>query len=141
MLHVGALQSQSNKILTRPQQLKNLVSRHPNLVIVALEATDPASIKAAAARVEEHLKGSGLNLLINNAGIARKNTLESETLEGMSLVYTTNVTGPLLVSQASLDSSSAYSFRFSSSSAFLRCSSRDESNLTMNIVQCVLSCN
>ncbi|XP_053904951.1 uncharacterized protein LOC128848805 isoform X2 [Malaclemys terrapin pileata] len=86
----------------RAQQLKNLVSRHPNLVIIALEATDPASIKAAAARVEEHLKDSGLNLLINNAGIARLNTLESETPEDMSLVYATNVTGPLLVSQAFL---------------------------------------
>ncbi|XP_039359617.1 C-factor-like [Mauremys reevesii] len=86
----------------RAQQLKNLVSRHPNLVIVALEATDPASIKAAAARVEEHLKGSGLNLLINNAGVLKLNTLESETPENMSLVYATNVTGPLLVSQAFL---------------------------------------
>ncbi|XP_044843728.1 C-factor-like [Mauremys mutica] len=86
----------------RAQQLKNLVSRHPNLVIVALEATDPASIKAAAARVEEHLKGSGLNLLLNNAGVLKLSTLESETPENMSLVYTTNVTGPLLVSQAFL---------------------------------------
>ncbi|XP_065272455.1 uncharacterized protein LOC135888648 [Emys orbicularis] len=83
----------------RVQQLKNLVSRHPNLVIVVLEATDPASIKAAAARVEEHLKGSGLNLLINNAGIVRLNTLESETPEDMSLVYATSVKGPLLVNQ------------------------------------------
>ncbi|XP_067390502.1 C-signal-like [Emydura macquarii macquarii] len=84
------------------QELKNLASRHPNLVIVVLEVTDPASIKAAAAIVEEHLKGSGLNLLINNAGIGRLSTLESETPEGMSLVYATNVTGPLLVSQAFL---------------------------------------
>ncbi|XP_074929932.1 uncharacterized protein LOC116833738 [Chelonoidis abingdonii] len=84
------------------QQLKNLVSRHPNLVIVALEATDPASIKAAATRVEEHLKGSGLNLLINNAGVLKLSTLESETPENMSLVYATNVTGTLLVSQAFL---------------------------------------
>ncbi|XP_050778407.1 C-factor-like isoform X2 [Gopherus flavomarginatus] len=87
----------------RAQQLKNLVSRHPNLVIVALEATDPASIKAAATRVEEHLKGSGLNLLINNAAVLKLSTLESETPEDMSLVYTTNVTGPLLVSQAALN--------------------------------------
>uniref|UniRef100_A0A8C0J048 C-factor n=1 Tax=Chelonoidis abingdonii TaxID=106734 RepID=A0A8C0J048_CHEAB len=77
-------------------------SEHPNLVIIALEATDPASVKAAATRVEEHLKSSGLNLLINKAGIARLSTLESETAEGMSLVYATNVTGPLLVSQAFL---------------------------------------
>ncbi|XP_030437060.1 uncharacterized protein LOC115660158 isoform X2 [Gopherus evgoodei] len=87
----------------RAQQLKNLASRHPNLAIVALEATDPASIKAAATRVEEHLKSSGLNLLINNAGIVRLSTLESETPEDMSLVYATNVTGPLLVSQAALN--------------------------------------
>ncbi|XP_030437061.1 uncharacterized protein LOC115660159 isoform X1 [Gopherus evgoodei] len=86
----------------RAQQLKNLASRHPNLAIVALEATDPASIRAAATRVEEHLKSSGLNLLINNAGIVRLSTLESETPEDMSLVYATNVTGPLLVSQAFL---------------------------------------
>ncbi|XP_067390525.1 C-signal-like [Emydura macquarii macquarii] len=85
----------------RAQELRNLASRHPNLEIVALEATDPASIKAAAGRVE-YLKGSGLNLLINNAGIVRVTTLESETPEDMSLVYATNVIGPMLVSQAFL---------------------------------------
>lgn len=37
--------------------------------------------------------------MINNTAIARKSTLETETLEGMSLVYTTNVSGPLLVTQ------------------------------------------
>ncbi|XP_074855580.1 C-signal-like [Carettochelys insculpta] len=86
----------------RMQELHKLEAKHPNLVIVALEVTDPASIKAAAARVETHLKGSGLNLLINNAGILKLSTLESETPEDMALVYATNVTGPLLVSQAFL---------------------------------------
>ncbi|XP_074838942.1 C-signal-like [Carettochelys insculpta] len=103
----------------RMQELQNLAAKHPNLVTVALggcpapgpelpsrlpatHVTDPASIKAAAARVETHLKGSGLNLLINNAGIVKLNTLESETPEDMALVYATNVTGPLLVSQAFL---------------------------------------
>ncbi|XP_074838939.1 C-signal-like [Carettochelys insculpta] len=84
------------------QELQKLEAKHPNLVIVALDVTDPASIKAAAARVETHLKGSGVNLLINNAGMAKLNTLESETPEDMALVYATNVTGPLLVSQAFL---------------------------------------
>uniref|UniRef100_A0A8C8SSR9 C-factor-like n=1 Tax=Pelusios castaneus TaxID=367368 RepID=A0A8C8SSR9_9SAUR len=84
------------------QELQNLASRHPNLGIVALEVTDPANVKTAAARVEKHLKGSGLNLLINNAGILRLTTLETETLEDMSLVYATNVIGPLLVSQVFL---------------------------------------
>ncbi|XP_006276191.1 C-signal isoform X1 [Alligator mississippiensis] len=84
------------------QELKNLASRHPNLVIVQLEVTDPVSIKAAAARVEGLLKGSGLHLLINNAGIVKKTTLEAETPEYMSQVYATNTTGPLVISQAFL---------------------------------------
>ncbi|KAM6063526.1 C-signal-like isoform 2-T2 [Theristicus caerulescens] len=86
----------------RAQELQNLASRHPSLVIIPLEVTDPASIKAAAARVGEQLGGLGLNLLINNAGIAKLNSLDNETLENMTQVYTTNTVGPLLLSQALL---------------------------------------
>ena len=63
------------------------------------EVADPASIKAAAAKVGEHLGGSGLNLLINNAGMVKSNILDTETLEDMSEVYTTNTIGPLLMAQ------------------------------------------
>ncbi|XP_065589457.1 C-signal-like [Cyrtonyx montezumae] len=86
----------------RAQELQKLASKHRSLVIVPLEVTDPASIKAAAASVGEHLKGSGLNLLINNAGILRKNTLDTETLKDMSEVYMNNTIAPLLLSQALL---------------------------------------
>ncbi|NXP14938.1 DHB2 dehydrogenase, partial [Thinocorus orbignyianus] len=86
----------------RAQELQNLASKHPNLVIIPLEVSDPASIKAAAAKVGEQLKGSGLNLLINNAAIAKQIPLENETLEDMTEVYRTNVVGPLLVGQAFL---------------------------------------
>ncbi|XP_074737478.1 C-signal-like isoform X1 [Strix uralensis] len=86
----------------RAQELQNLASKHPNLVIIPLEVTDPACIKAAAARVGEHLGGSGLNLLINNAGIIKPNSLDNETLEDMTQVYTTNTIGPLLLGQAFL---------------------------------------
>ncbi|XP_074737477.1 C-signal-like [Strix uralensis] len=86
----------------RAQELQNLASKHPNLVIILLEVSDPASIKAAAARVGEHLGGSGLNLLINNAGMAKPKSLDNETLEDMTQVYTTNTVGPLLLGQAFL---------------------------------------
>ncbi|XP_063188513.1 C-signal-like [Chroicocephalus ridibundus] len=86
----------------RAQELQNLASKHPNLVIVPLEVADPDSIKAAAASVGEQLGGSGLNLLINNAGIAQPKSLENETLENMTQVYTTNTIGPLLLGQAFL---------------------------------------
>ncbi|XP_065589456.1 C-signal-like [Cyrtonyx montezumae] len=86
----------------RAQELQKLASKHRSLVIVPLEVTDPASIKAAAASVGEHLKGSGLNLLINNAALLKVNTLDTETLKDMSEVYTTNTISPLLLSQAFL---------------------------------------
>ncbi|XP_061324879.1 C-signal-like [Pezoporus flaviventris] len=86
----------------RAQELQRLASRHRNLVIIPLEVTDPASIKAAAAQVGERLGGSGLTLLINNAGMAILNTLDKETLEDMTHVYTTNTIGPLLMGQAFL---------------------------------------
>nr|XP_005512680.1 uncharacterized protein LOC102094990 isoform X1 [Columba livia] len=86
----------------RAQELQNLASRHPNVVIIQLDVTDPSSIKAAAARVEEQLGASGLNLLINNAAILKMTTLDGETLEDMIQVYTTNTAGPLLLGQAFL---------------------------------------
>ncbi|XP_071613308.1 C-signal-like [Heliangelus exortis] len=86
----------------RARELQSLASKHPNLVIIALEVSDPISIKAAAARVGEKLGGLGLNLLINNAGVVKPLSIGAETLESMTEVYTTNTIGPLLLSQAFL---------------------------------------
>ncbi|XP_065423511.1 uncharacterized protein LOC135975652 isoform X4 [Chrysemys picta bellii] len=66
------------------------------------EATDPTSIQAAAKKAEAHLGGSGLNLLINNAGVMPESTLESATAADMLAVYKINVVGPMLVTQAFL---------------------------------------
>ncbi|XP_066493650.1 C-signal-like [Tiliqua scincoides] len=86
----------------RAQTLKNLAAKHQGLVIIPLDVSDPSSVKAAAAQVTEQLKGAGLNLLINNAGIGNLGNLETATPEQMSEVYQTNVVGPLMVSQAFL---------------------------------------
>ncbi|KAL8194863.1 UNVERIFIED_CONTAM: hypothetical protein K2H54_037267 [Gekko kuhli] len=84
------------------QELKGLAAKHREVKIVPLEVTDPSSIQAAATEVGEKLQGAGLNLLINNAGILRPTTLESETPEDMSGVYKSNTIGPMLVTQAFL---------------------------------------
>ncbi|KAM3829131.1 C-signal-like [Vipera latastei] len=86
----------------RTQDLRNLAAEHPQIVILALDTTDPSSVKAAAANVMEHLKGAGLNLLINNAGIINMSSLEAETPESMADIYRTNVIGPMIVVQAFL---------------------------------------
>ncbi|XP_067390495.1 C-signal-like [Emydura macquarii macquarii] len=81
------------------KELIELALKCPNLVVLQLDVTDPNSIKAAAQRVEEHVQEHGLNLLINNAGIARMTTMEDENAETMAIIYATNTVGPLLVSQ------------------------------------------
>uniref|UniRef100_A0A8C0IL92 C-factor n=1 Tax=Chelonoidis abingdonii TaxID=106734 RepID=A0A8C0IL92_CHEAB len=86
----------------RGQELQNLVSKHPNLVMVKLDAVNPASIEEAARRVEEQLDSLGLNLVINNAGIFSDVSLAMVDSEEMLDAYKTNVVGPLLVGQAFL---------------------------------------
>ncbi|KAJ6666041.1 hypothetical protein lerEdw1_000945 [Lerista edwardsae] len=86
----------------RAQELKNLAAKHQGVVIIPLDVSDPSSVKAAAARVTEQLKGAGLNLLINNAGIVKHSTVDTETAENMAEVYKVNAIGPLIVSQAFL---------------------------------------
>ncbi|XP_030437808.1 uncharacterized protein LOC115660478 [Gopherus evgoodei] len=84
---------------SQSKEVVELALKHPNLVVLELDVTDPNSIKAAAQRVEQHVQGHGLNLLINNAGIARVTTMENENADTMGIVYLTNTVGPLLVSQ------------------------------------------
>ncbi|XP_015275301.1 PREDICTED: C-factor-like [Gekko japonicus] len=87
------------------QVLKEMATRCSNisrLVVLQLDVTDPHSIRAAAEEVEKYLAGRGLNLLINNAGIACATTLASETAQSMAAVYATNTIGPMQVCQAFL---------------------------------------
>ncbi|XP_034973094.1 C-signal isoform X2 [Zootoca vivipara] len=85
-----------------PQVLKDLAAKHQGVEIIPLDISEPSSVKDAATRVTERLKGVGLTLLINNAGIARVKAMEAETPEDMSEVYKTNVIGPMMVVQAFL---------------------------------------
>jgi NAD(P)-dependent dehydrogenase (short-subunit alcohol dehydrogenase family) len=67
----------------------------PGLVPVRLDVTDPASIAAAAELA------SDVNLVINNAGIARiGNTLTNESLDDARAEMETNYFGPLAVARA-----------------------------------------
>ncbi|XP_073456161.1 C-signal-like [Aquarana catesbeiana] len=81
------------------QELKSLTSKHSNLVIVRMDITDKASIEDAYSVVKETLKGHGLNLLINNAGIAIHHPIDETTAEDMMRLYKTNTVGPMLVTQ------------------------------------------
>ncbi|NP_001090124.1 uncharacterized protein LOC735202 [Xenopus laevis] len=82
------------------QELRKLSEKHPNVVVIQLDTTNPASVNASVKEVEKHLNGEGLDLLINNAGILTQNSLETQTSEDMMNVYNVNVVGPMLMTQA-----------------------------------------
>ncbi|MGC3994648.1 MAG: SDR family NAD(P)-dependent oxidoreductase [Propionicimonas sp.] len=71
---------------------------------VQLDVTDDASVAAALATVEE--AGTGLDVLVNNAGIARRSPADprAEAMEGPDVlaVFDTNVVGIVRVTQAAL---------------------------------------
>ncbi|XP_064242981.1 C-signal-like isoform X2 [Passer domesticus] len=84
-------------------ELRDLASKHPNLVLVKLDVENPSAITEAAKVVEGKLNGMGLNLLINNAGIYTPTaSLETVDAEDMVRTYKTNAVGPMLMAQAFL---------------------------------------
>lgn len=72
------------------------------LVPVIVDVTDQSQVTAAAAIVEEHVRGTGLHGLVNNAGIATGGPLEHLSLERLREQLEVNVVGQLAISQAML---------------------------------------
>ena len=71
------------------------------LRILALDVTDPASVKAAAAELD----GQAIDLLLNNAGVggARGQTIGNIDYEAWAKVLDVNTLGPMRVSEAFVD--------------------------------------
>ncbi|XP_040265963.1 C-factor-like [Bufo bufo] len=84
----------------RSEELRSLASKHGNIVLLPLDATDTNSVKGAVVEVEKHLNGSGLNLLINNAGVMPRVNLDKVDADEMIDTFRTNVVGPMQVTQA-----------------------------------------
>jgi NAD(P)-dependent dehydrogenase (short-subunit alcohol dehydrogenase family) len=71
------------------------------LQILALDVTDPASIKAAASELD----GKAIDLLLNNAGVmgARNQTIGNIDYAAWAKVLDANTMGPMRVSEAFVD--------------------------------------
>ncbi len=65
--------------------------------VVALDVTDPASIKAAVAHAETEV--GPIDILINNSGVSTIQRLVDVTPEDFRRVFSTNVEGALFVAQ------------------------------------------
>ncbi|XP_078125566.1 C-signal-like [Sander vitreus] len=80
----------------RAEALQTLAKKNPNIIsVVRLDATDLCSIKLCAQQVGSVVGTGGLNLLINNAGILAKGTVQETSPEDMQHSFNTNVMGPM----------------------------------------------
>jgi hypothetical protein len=65
--------------------------------IVGLDATDPASIRAAVAHAETEM--GAIDILVNNAGVGRTQMLTEVTPEDFDHIFDTNTRGAFFVAQ------------------------------------------
>ncbi|XP_067327245.1 C-signal-like isoform X1 [Anolis sagrei] len=77
--------------------LHQLAEKHSNVHVVQLEVESQSSVEAAVSEVESYLKGQGLNLLINNAGVNSYATLQTVERQEMLSAFNTNVVGAIFV--------------------------------------------
>ncbi|XP_054614694.1 C-factor-like [Dunckerocampus dactyliophorus] len=81
----------------KTETLQALAKKHPDIIIIPMDVSDLDSIKEAAKLIGPQLGGEGLNLLINNAGIAGNNetTVQEITPNDVQDVFSVNFMGPL----------------------------------------------
>jgi NAD(P)-dependent dehydrogenase (short-subunit alcohol dehydrogenase family) len=86
----------------RASALDELAQSDPRIVAVPIDVTDPASVRAAAARIDEATSGHGVDVLVNAAGYALRGPVETLSTDAVEHHFATNVLGLLAVTRAFL---------------------------------------
>ncbi|KAH7640446.1 hypothetical protein DERF_000009 [Dermatophagoides farinae] len=97
--------SPKNLIATTRKQspeLDSLKSAHNNLHVLTYDATNYDSYGDFVKQVESIVKNEGLNLLINNAGMAIRSTLDNVTPKDILTNVEVNAVGSLMLTKALL---------------------------------------
>uniref|UniRef100_A0A8B9GQ66 Zgc:92161 n=1 Tax=Astyanax mexicanus TaxID=7994 RepID=A0A8B9GQ66_ASTMX len=76
---------------------QNTIFQNIPFIFALADATDPSSIQESAKVVGSKLKGRGLNVLVNNAGVMAAGNMEDTTDDNMLSAFSTNVMGPMNV--------------------------------------------
>ncbi|MET0314730.1 MAG: oxidoreductase [Hansschlegelia sp.] len=83
-----------------PETVARAFGDHPNLLAVALDVSEEAQAKAAAAAAAERF--GRIDVLLNNAGFGLLGAIEENSAEDVEAVFRTNVFGLLSVTRAVL---------------------------------------
>uniref|UniRef100_K1PWI9 C-factor n=1 Tax=Magallana gigas TaxID=29159 RepID=K1PWI9_MAGGI len=83
-------------------ELQEVAKSNSSITIMKLDVSEMNTIEEAKKLVESKVGAGGLNLLINNAGINKKVTLETVTPDMMLDTFNINVNGPLFTTKAFL---------------------------------------
>ncbi|XP_060063672.1 C-signal-like [Ylistrum balloti] len=83
----------------KAEDLHTLANSNGAVQVLKLDVSEPDSFPGLREEVESVLQGSGLNLLINNAGIIGRDDLSSVTVQRMESLYRTNTIGPLFLAK------------------------------------------
>jgi NAD(P)-dependent dehydrogenase (short-subunit alcohol dehydrogenase family) len=86
----------------REEVLADLAAATPNVRAVGLDVTDPDSVRRAWAAIEAGTGGSGVDVLVNNAGFALTGPVEILADADVQRQFATNVFGLLAVTRAAL---------------------------------------
>ncbi|GIY97609.1 c-factor [Caerostris extrusa] len=81
---------------SKAEDLQELAKSNPNVKVLQLDVKDEKSFPVIRQQLEQEIGETGLNLLINNAGIALWNNLENVTKEAMMENFEVNTVSPLL---------------------------------------------
>jgi NAD(P)-dependent dehydrogenase (short-subunit alcohol dehydrogenase family) len=98
----AALDAGHNVVATgrNPATVRSAVGDHENLLVTALDVTDPHSAEDAVAAAVERL--GGIDVLLNNAGSFLAGFFEELTTEQVRSQIETNLFGPMTVTRAVL---------------------------------------
>jgi NAD(P)-dependent dehydrogenase (short-subunit alcohol dehydrogenase family) len=97
-----ALAAGHNVVATgrNPDTVRSAVGEHENLLVTALDVTDPHSAEHAVAAAVERF--GGIDVLVNNAGSFLAGFFEELTTEQVRAQLETNLFGPMTVTRAVL---------------------------------------
>ncbi|GFW53233.1 c-factor [Trichonephila clavipes] len=74
------------------------------VILIKMDVTDPEEVGVAKSIIESTLGERGLNLLINNAGVAKMQPFPTITSENLEFHFKVNTEGPILILQTMLPS-------------------------------------